>query len=598
MLENNKKNVMIKSKYTDTVDRNLPLPEYPRPLLQRDGWINLNGKYEYAVLARDVAFPDAFPGEILVPFCIESPLSGVCRPLLPDEKLWYKRTIRVPKLGEGDRLLLHFEAVDYIAETFINQTFVGRHVGGYLPFHYDITDLVVPGMNELIVGVTDPTDHGRQERGKQVLEPKGIWYTATSGIWQTVWMEVVSDVRVADLKIITDWDHSQIRIKPSLTQDDAKVKLTIRHGKKTIVQKDIDSDCFNIVPIPDCQSWSPEQPFLYDVLIEVRQEAIVKDKVKSYFGMRKIEIRKDDHGYPRILLNGKPYFQTGVLDQGYYPDGLLTQPCDQALQDDIQAMKDLGFNMLRKHIKIESERWYYHCDRLGMLVWQDMPSGGDGYIGDWLAAIWPNLLPGLPIRDDRYATFKRADATGRSEFLEHLTGMIDHLFNHPSIVCWVPFNEAWGQFDAKKTAAFVKSIDPSRLVDHASGWYDQGGPDLISRHRYILKLKAPRPDGRRPFVLSEFGGYSQIIPDHVWNPSGSFGYRMYNTPEAITAAYAKLINEQVLPLVKAGLCATVYTQLSDVELEVNGLLTYDRERTKIDARTVRELNTALKAIQY
>ncbi|MFA5006094.1 MAG: sugar-binding domain-containing protein [Candidatus Izemoplasmatales bacterium] len=586
---------MTRSRYTDAVDRHRPLDVYPNPMLERASWINLNGIYRYAIVPEGSPEPTEYEGDILVPFCVESPLSGVGRPLEPGQTLWYRRTFDAPSLAGDERLILHFEAVDDRTEVLLNGRSLGIHAGGYEPFSFDVTDRLAPGENVLVAAVSDPSDAGGQERGKQVLKPGGIWYTATSGIWQTVWMEVVNAVRVADLVIRPDYDHAEVGILPKLScASDARIVLSIRGGDGPIVSADLAEGEFTHVAMPDFVPWSPERPFLYEIEIDVVSGGRVLDHVRSHFGMRKIALGHDAAGLPRILLNGRPYFQAGVLDQGYWPDGLLTQPTDQALVDDILAMKALGFNMLRKHIKIESRRWYWHCDRLGMLVWQDMPSGGEGALGKWLGAIRPYAFPRLPISDRRYARFGRSSESCRTRFLKGLEAMVGRLSCHPSIVCWVPFNEAWGQFDARKTALYVRSLDPTRLVDHASGWYDQKGGDLKSIHRYILAPKAPRPEPRRAFVLSEFGGYSRLAEGHVWNPRGSFGYRMYPTAAAITDAYRTLLAEQILPLVGLGLCATVYTQLSDVELEVNGLLTYDREVVKLDAEVVRFWNEALK----
>lgn len=583
----------LSSKYAASIPIESPLNDYPRPQFQRAEWTNLNGLYDYNILDRSVDFPDSFIGRILVPFAVESAASGVKRTLNPGEKLWYRRSLEVRNLLESERLILHFEASDYETEVFLNQHLAGKHTGGYLPFEFDITDLVIPGMNELIIGVVDPTDLGSQERGKQVLDPHGIWYTATSGIWQTIWMEIVNDIRISALRIVPDFDHSLIRIKPMVsTLEDVKLTLSITDHGKLVRRCVVKDDCFNEVEINNFKPWTPETPFLYDVKIELSQNGILKDTIRSYFGMRKFHLDTDSHGFRRLFLNNRPYFMTGVLDQGYFPESGLTPPCDQAMIDDITAMKDFGFNMLRKHIKVEPARWYYHCDRLGMLVWQDMPSGGLGYAGNLFTVILPNL--GIRIQDNQYRKFRRENPKSRNEYQEGLTGMIDHLFNKVGICCWVPFNESWGQFDAKKTAEFIKQVDPSRFVDHASGWYDQGGPDFVSVHKYFTPVKKPRTDHVRPFVLSEFGGYSLVVPGHVWSPERSFGYRMFPTRESLTAGYESLIKNQILPLVDKGLSATVYTQLSDVETEVNGFLTYDREVVKMDMDKVRILNEQLK----
>lgn len=582
------------SKYTSDICIDAPLNDYPRPQLQRSNWINLNGLYEYNVLDKSIEFPDQFIGQILVPFSIESAASGVKRSLNPNERLWYRRNIEVPAFAENERLILHFGAVDYESAIYVNQHLVGKNTGGYLPFEIDITDHATPGMNELIVGVTDPTDTGYQERGKQVLNPQGIWYTATSGIWQTVWMEVVNDLSITSLKIVPDFDKSCVRIKPVISNlEEVKLTLSISDRGKLVRRTQITEDQFNEISLPSFKPWSPESPFLYDIKIELSQNGIVKDTIKSYFGMRKYSIEKDKNGILRLFLNNKPYFQVGVLDQGYFPDGLLTPPTDQAMIDDIETMKSLGFNMLRKHIKVEPLRWYYHCDRLGMLVWQDMPSGGQGYTGDLVSSWLPRL--GLRLNDHNYRWFKRDNSRSRAEYQSGLNGMIDLLFNTTSICTWVPFNEAWGQFDAKQTADYVKQIDPSRFVDHASGWYDQKGRDFISLHVYFKKIPL-KTDKHRPYVLSEFGGYSTTYPNHVWNLENSFGYHVFDSKESLTLAYANLIESQIVPLVVKGLSATVYTQLSDVETEVNGFLTYDREIVKMEASVVKTLNDQLKSI--
>jgi len=581
------------SKYTKTVNLDKPLNDYPRPTLERNSWLNLNGRFQYVISSKDEGLPLAFEGEIIVPFCVESTLSGVGKRITPNDKLWYMRLIDIEVPPKDMITLLHFGAIDYDSEIYLNQQFVGKHKGGYLPFYFDVTKFLVNGKNELLIGVSDPTDTGYQERGKQVLSPKGIWYTATTGIWQTAWMETVHKNHLGSLKIITDIDQSKVRIHPVvITEDPITAKVTVYDQKKVIFSNVIKLNEFNDIVIKNQKLWSPENPFLYSILIELTEGEKVIDSVKSYFGMRKISLGKDAAGLPRIFLNNTPYFQAGVLDQGYFPDGLLTPPTDQAMIDDILTMKRLGFNMLRKHIKIEPERWYYHCDRLGMLVWQDMPNGGDHNLGNLVAVALPNI--GIRIKDHHHRLFHRKDIKGRQEFETHLRGMVTHLFNHPSIVCWVTFNEGWGQFDAKRIGNDVKKMDPSRLVDHASGWYDQGGKDFISIHKYIFSIKLPKTDSNRPFVLSEFGGYSQVLSNHVWDESSSFGYRMFDTKASLSDAYEMLIRDQVLPLVKSGLCATVYTQLSDVEHEVNGLMTYDRELVKMEEFMVKSMNDQLK----
>lgn len=578
----------LKTKWTDTIDRDCPLPEYPRPQFVRKDWLCLNGLYDYAVTDANAEMPELYDGKILVPFAIESVLSGVEKPLMPGQRLWYRRFFTLDDRFIGKQVILHFGAVDWLCKVYVNGVLAGGHQGGYCPFSLDITENLKPDENELTVRVYDPTDKGWQQRGKQVLETKGFWYTATSGIWQTVWLEPVEAVHIECIKLTPDIDNSMLIIKTTVIgADDFTVKATVSAGGTMVFQGDINSDAK--IDVPEPLHWSPETPFLYDLKLELFFHGRLFDTVKSYFGMRKFGIGTDTKGLPRLMLNNKPYFQAGLLDQGYWCDGGLTPPADEAMVYDIQTMKNLGFNMLRKHIKVEPLRWYWHCDRLGMIVWQDMVSGG-AYIGSMLAGVIPFL--GVNVRDNAYTRFKRGKPEAREQFRKEMFEVIDSLYNCVSIGCWVPFNEGWGQFDAKQIGEQVKAYDYTRVVDHASGWHDQGGPELKSVHRYILRVKLPKPE-QRPFVLSEFGGYSRIIEDHVWNKKKSFGYRMFKDKNALTAAYKKLMEQQIIPLVEKGLCATVYTQVTDVENEVNGILTYDREIIKLDEETVRQLNGKL-----
>ncbi|MGN1195766.1 MAG: glycoside hydrolase family 2 protein [Acutalibacteraceae bacterium] len=570
-----------------------PLPEYPRPQMVRDTWLNLNGMFDYGITGSDCETCESFDGQIRVPFAIESCLSGVCKRLKSDELLWYKKTFTLPESFAGKRVLLHFGAVDWECRVYINKQQVGSHVGGYCPFSFDITDKLIDGENELVVRVYDPTDDGWQNRGKQASESHGFWYTATSGIWKTVWLEAVNENYVKGYKLTPDIDTQTVAIKTEVAGS-GKLTLKVLDGENTVFEGEISGDAS--VKIENPKLWSPEAPFLYDFVLELTDAENKVDSVRGYFAMRKFSIG-EYQGYNRIFLNNEPYFQKGLLDQGYWSDGGMTAPTDEAMIYDIQKMKDLGFNMLRKHIKVEPDRWYYHCDRLGMIVWQDMVSGGKA-LNTFHAGVLPNIygflspLVNLTKTDNAYKTFNRDKIEWRIQFEEELGDMIDFLYNHPSIGCWVPFNEGWGQFDAKRIGDEIKKKDPTRIVDHASGWYDQRGCDLRSIHRYILPVTAPKYDGR-PFVLSEYGGYSQILDGHVWNKSKSFGYQMYKTRESLTEAYRKLHENQVIPMMKKGLSATVYTQVSDVEFEVNGMLTYDREIVKLDEETVKEMNRKL-----
>lgn len=580
----------IRTPWFDKVDRRLPLAEYPRPQFERKDWICLNGEYDYAITGDTADAPKKYDGKILVPFSVESELSGVGKALLPEQRLWYRRKFTVGKEFSGKEALLHFGAVDWQCSVWVNGKLVGEHTGGYNPFTFNITDVITEGENELVVKVFDPTDAGHQQRGKQILVTKGFWYTATSGIWQTVWLEPVNRCRIDSLRLVPDIDEGVIRINIKRTcKCGGKLYAKVLEGDKVVFDSEIADKA--AIPVPDARLWSPEDPFLYTLLLTLDCNG-EKDEVSSYFGMRKFSIVKDSAGIPRLGLNNKPYFQRGLLDQGYWPESQLTPPTDEAMIFDIEKMKELGYNMLRKHIKEEPLRWYYHCDRLGMLVWQDMISGGQ-YIGNVLAGVLPNI--NIHVKDSKYKSFKRDKPEWRQEFKDELFGMIDNLYNCVSICCWVPFNEGWGQFDAKEIGTAIKNYDPSRFVDHASGWHDQGGPEFKSIHKYILPVHAPtaRRTAGRPIVLSEYGGYSWNIVEHAWNPKRSFGYIMFKNSEKLSAAYKRLHESQVIPLINKGLCATVYTQVSDVEFEVNGIYSYDRKILKLDADTVRAVNAKL-----
>ena len=582
--------IEMKTRWTDNIDLDCPLPEYPRPQLVRNDWQNLNGRYEYAITGLNENFPEKYDGEIIVPFAPECYLSGVCKTIEPDNFLWYRKKFVLKDIFNGKRTILHFGAVDWKCRVFINNNLVVEHTGGYVPFSADITDALVDGENEMIVRVYDPTDANWQDRGKQVRESKGFWYTATSGIWQTVWLEPVDDIYVKNIKMTPDIDSGILKLS-TFFDGDALVKAIVKEDDRIVFAGEINKNDA-LIKIPNPHLWSPEDPFLYDIAIALCNEnGNIYDTVTSYFGMRKFSIGYDDKRIPRLCLNNKPYFQNGLLDQGYWSDGGLTAPCDEALIFDIKAMKDLGFNMLRKHIKVEPQRWYYHCDRLGMIVWQDMVCGAEK-IDNFVVGFLPNI--GIrKANDSNYALFKVAPEECRREHEKAMYETIDNLYNFPSIGCWVPFNEAWGQFDAKRIGEQVKAYDPSRIVDHASGWHDQGGPEINSMHRYILPVTMRKNDGR-PFALTEFGGYSRKIENHMWNAKKSFGYIMYKDKASLTKAYKRLFERQIIPKISKGLCATVYTQVSDVEFEVNGIFTYDRELLKIDEHTIKQINKKMK----
>ncbi len=575
----------IRTKWSETIDKSCPLNDYPRPQMVRDSFQCLNGAYDYAITSLDQQTMGESQGKILVPFAVETELSGVEKALDENHALWYRRTFTVAENYEGKRVLLHFGAVDWQCEVWVNGFPVGAHTGGYCPFTFDITD-VLQDENELIVRVVDPTDKGGQPRGKQVQKPVGFWYTATSGIWQTVWLEVVPQSYLSSLKLTPDIDRSVLRVDAP-ENGDCRLKVEVKEGDTLVTSAVIQAgDC---VAVPDAKLWSPEDPFLYDLTVSLLEGEEIVDTVSSYFGMRKFSTARDQNGYRRLCLNNKPYFQKGLLDQGYWPDGGMTAPSDEALIYDIQKMRELGFNMLRKHIKVEPLRWYYHCDRLGMLVWQDMPNGCG--VNMLVAGVLPNV--GVRTLNDKHESlFDRTEPLAQQLYRLELDEMLEHLYNAVSICCWVPFNESWGQFDAANVAAHVKRLDPTRYVDHASGWHDQGAGDFKSIHRYIVPLGGFTRD-KRALVISEYGGYSRVVENHVWNRKKCFGYLMFKDEPSLSAAYRKLHEKQVFRLINKGLCALVYTQVSDVENEVNGILTYDRKVVKLDEAMIREINAKM-----
>lgn len=561
---------MLMTPFGEQLDKTNILPEYPRPQLRRDSYVNLNGPWQYAITDSDDP-PLHWEDEILVPFSPESPLSGVSRTLLPGQTLWYQRSFVPPK---GERVILHFGAVDQEAIVYVNGVEVCRHMGGYNAFSADITH-ALRQENTLLVQVHDDTDASFHTRGKQRTRRGGIWYTAQSGIWQTVWMEAVPDEYITGLRLTPLYDEGAIEVTVQ-SQTDAPCRMEI-DGR--IIDLTANHPCR--VPMGDFRPWSPEDPYLYDCRFTLGD-----DRVDSYFAMRSVAVQADASGTPRLFLNGKPYFHNGLLDQGYWPDGLYTPPSDQAMIFDIQTAKDLGYNMLRKHIKVEPMRWYYHCDRLGMLVWQDMPNGGEAYRPITITA---PLLTGRHHKDSDYRRFARQAEEGRREYEDQLKEMIRQLYNCPCVVLWVPFNEGWGQFDALKAVQLIQSLDATRPIDHASGWHDQGTGDFKSSHVYFVPYRFRKDDRGRAVILSEFGGYALRLPGHCWN-TDSFGYKKLKDRDALWQAYRQLFQREILPVIPKGLCATVYTQLTDVEDECNGLITYDRRQVKLPRDELCALN--------
>ncbi|QWZ08406.1 hypothetical protein KRR39_00545 [Nocardioides panacis] len=550
------------------------LPEYPRPQLVRDSYLNLNGWWDYAITPAGAPLPTRYDGRIVVPFSPEAPLSRVGRQLQPDERLTYRRTLRLPdgfRAVDG-RVLLHFGAVDQTCTVRLNGVEVGANEGGYLPFACDVTAALRPGDNELVVDVRDRSDGAQHASGKQRLHRGGIWYTAQSGIWQTVWLEAVPALHVEALTLVPHLADGSVEVTVHASGGVARVLVGGQEHR-------VPAGGTAWVQLDDPHPWTPEDPFLHDVTVELGQ-----DRVTSYVAMRSFAVGPDANGVPRLLLNGVPYPHVGVLDQGYWPDGLLTAPSDEAMVHDIATMKRLGFTMLRKHVKVEPLRWYAHCDRLGMLVWQDVVNGGGRY--RTAAVTWPGRFP-IRLPDTRWrALTGRADETGRALFHEELRRTVEHLRNVASIACWVPFNEGWGQFDAAAVADRVRDLDPTRLVDHASGWHDQGAGDLRSLHVYAKPFRLPRRRDHRAVALSEYGGHSLPVTGHVHDDEVDFGYGHEDSGPGLAASFTRL-HERLAVDVPGGLAATVYTQLSDVEDELNGLLTYDREVLKIDGDVVR-----------
>ncbi|MGE5496065.1 MAG: glycoside hydrolase family 2 protein [Burkholderiales bacterium] len=583
-----KKSSLVNDLYTrwgEKLDKNCPLDEYPRPQMRRDDWLCLNGIWQYAIRKSGEPEPAVYDGDIVVPFSPESLLSGVKRQLKPGETLWYKRTVSFEKL-EQKRLLLHFGAVDQHCTVYCNGREAGSHSGGYWPFCFDITELVGEGNNTLTLAVTDDSDLGSEAYGKQKLERGGIWYTAQSGIWQTVWAEYVPRQYITDMKITPDCKNAEAEFCVGFADGDNIPEYRVQIFEDgRLVSEGVFAETTARLPVKGFRFWSPDDPFLYKVKITAGE-----DTVKSYFGMREFDAVRDVSGRLRFTLNGKPLYQTGLLDQGYWSDGLYTAPSDEAIVWEITELKKLGFNMLRKHIKIEPLRWYYHCDRLGMLVWQDFVSGGGPY-----KPLVTQVLPFLNIRlnDKRLRLFGRRGKEGRAAFLRDMARTIKLLQNVVSIAVWVPFNEGWGQFDALRISRTLKNMDPTRLVDHASGWHDQGGGDFESRHIYYKKYRM-RPDKYgRVQALTEFGGYSCPATDHMASDV-LFGYRMYQGEDELTAAYERLYLNEVLPAAREGLAVSVYTQVSDVEDEINGIFTYDRAVMKLRGEVVRRINEELK----
>ena len=570
----------IKTKWAEQVNPENVLPEYPRPVMERGEWKNLNGLWNYAITEKGAA-PSAYEGQILVPFAIESSLSGVGKKVGPDKELWYQRTFTVPASWKGKKVMLNFGAVDWKADIWVNDIKVGQHTGGFTPFSLDITAaLATKGDNKLVVKVWDPTDRGPQPRGKQVNRPEGIWYTAVTGIWQTVWMEPVAERHITNVRTTSDIDRKKLTVDvtTSTSCPSEVVEVKVFDGKQLVATgKGLNGQTIDIQMPADAKLWSPASPTLYSMQIALLSNGKVTDKVDSYTAMRKYSTRRDKDGIVRLQLNNEDVFQFGPLDQGWWPDGLYTAPTDEALVYDIQKTKDFGFNMIRKHVKVEPARWYTHCDKLGIIVWQDMPNGDRE--PEWQMY---NYFTGNELNRS-----EESEQIYRKEWKE----IMDYLYNYPCIGVWVPFNERWGQFKTEDIATWTKKYDPSRLVNPASGGNHYTCGDMLDLHNY------PGPemylyDAQRANVLGEYGGIGMVVKGHIWEPDRNWGYVQFNSSDEVLKEYAKFA-KQLKQLIKNGFSAAVYTQTTDVEIEVNGLMTYDRKVIKVDEQKLKKINDSI-----
>lgn len=571
----------IKTEWAEKIDPDHVLSEYPRPIMERKDWKNLNGLWQYAITPENKT-PLSFTGQILVPFAIESSLSGVGKKISDKEVLWYKRNFEIPIAWKNKRILLHFGAIDWQAGIWVNDIKVGEHTGGYTPFSLDITTALDKkgNNNELVIKVWDPTDKGYQPRGKQVSNPEGIWYTSVSGIWQTVWLEPVSESYIVNIKTTPDIDKNVLKVEvvanPHASFDWAQVEV-YENGRVVSEGRSVKGEPIEINMPQRVKLWSPTSPFLYSLKVSLLTDGKNVDTVNSYTAMRKYSMKRDTNGIVRLQLNNQDLFQFGLLDQGWWPDGLYTAPTDEALVYDIKKTKELGYNMIRKHVKVEPARWYTHCDKLGIIVWQDMPSGDQS--PEWQNRLYFN------------GTEFNRSAISEANYKKEWKDIIDYLYSYPCIGTWVPFNEAWGQFKTVEIAEWTKQYDSSRIINAASGGNHYTCGDVLDLHNY------PGPemylyDAERANVLGEYGGIGLVLKGHIWEPDRNWGYIQFNNIEEVTDKYGKYAH-QLLELIRQGFSAAVYTQTTDVEIEVNGLMTYDRKRVKVNEGKVRKINNEI-----
>ncbi|MDJ1466864.1 glycoside hydrolase family 2 protein [Xanthocytophaga flava] len=577
----------ITTSWAEKVNSSTPLSEYPRPQMTRNNWLNLNGLWDYSLQPKGQSenLPTAFSGQILVPYAIESALSGVGKTVGKDSVLWYHRTVSVPANLRKGTVLLHFGAVDWQTDVYVNGKKAGTHQGGYDPFSFDITALLAKGnQQQITIRVWDPTSDGPQPRGKQIKNPHGIWYTPVTGIWQTVWMEAVPNSYIASTRHTANIDQQTLTVKAQLqkAQPNDKVRVVAYDGKQSVAQQEVAAGTDAVLKLNNPKLWSPDSPFLYDMTVVLIRGGKVVDEVKTYFAMRKISMQTASQNVHRMLLNNQFLFQYGPLDQGWWPDGLYTAPTDEALKFDIEKTKEMGFNMIRKHVKVEPARWYYYCDKLGMLVWQDMPSGDMG--NEW------DSRPGIIGR----ATEKERTADSEKIYRTEWKAIMDATYNFPSIVVWVPFNEAWGQFKTVEITKWTQDYDPSRLVNSASGgnFYDAG--HILDLHNYP-EPAMPRPDlfgAKQIIVLGEFGGLGLPLEGHTWQQKDNWGYQTFKNKGEMFDKYKSFI-ESLEKLIGQGLSAAVYTQTTDVEVETNGLMTYDRKVIKMPEAQLKQIHSKL-----